>query len=39
VVGRERRRRRMAEWAERERLETVDYGDELPPAPPPVNPA
>jgi len=39
LVGRERRRRRMAEWAERERLETVDYPDGPPPLSPPVNPA
>ncbi len=39
VIGRARRRRRLAEWDERERQETVDYDDELPPLPPPVNPA
>jgi hypothetical protein len=39
LVAKARRRRRMAEWTERERLETVDYGDEPPPAPPPVTPA
>jgi hypothetical protein len=39
VIGRVRRRRRMAEWGERERQETVDYEEEPPPLPPPVNPA
>ncbi|MCU0231956.1 MAG: hypothetical protein MUC67_11380 [Acidobacteria bacterium] len=39
LVATVRRRRRMAEWAERERLETVDYEGQPPSTPPPVTPA
>lgn len=34
IVGRVRRRRRMAEWDEQERRETLDYGTMEPPVPP-----